>query len=95
MVQVGIFGAGAIGTFLGLRLAAAGVTTRLLGRARLVQARDRLEAIDIHRRRQSVAEALSITTDPVDLAACEVVLVTVKSKDTAEAAATLAEVLDD
>lgn len=94
MTQVGIFGAGSIGTFLGLRLAAAGVTVRLLGRSRLLEARDRLEAVDIALARHPVTAALDVTTDAAALADCEVCLVTVKSKDTEEAGATLRDVLD-
>lgn len=93
MIEVGIFGAGSIGTFLGLRLASAGIRTRLLGRPRLLEQRSRLAAVAIDGARHPVTEALEVTTNAKDLADCALCLVTVKSKDTDEAGATLAEVL--
>jgi len=86
-MRIGIFGAGAIGGFVGGRLAASGADVVLLGRRPLRG----IETIDIDgtTKRADVA----VTTDPAALASCDVVLVCVKSAQTSEAAETLSKIV--
>ena len=91
-------GAGAIGCWLGGRLAASGAEVVLVGRARL---RDEVAAhgltlteIDGTTTRVAPA-AVTCATDPSAVADCAVVLVAVKSGQTREAAASLASVVGD
>jgi 2-dehydropantoate 2-reductase len=92
-LHVGVFGAGAIGAYVGGRLAAAGVAVTLVGRPALAVAvaREGLEVAD-HRGFRAVvpARAITVATDAAALAACDVVLVTVKTTDTAAAGAAIA-----
>jgi len=95
-LRVGVFGAGAIGGYLGVRLSAAGATVTLVGRASLVEHAGRLHAVDLEGERQDPQRSLEVTDDPAALALADVVLVTVKSGGTAEAGPTLREhVADD
>jgi 2-dehydropantoate 2-reductase len=87
-MRVGVFGAGAIGCYLGARLAGAGTDVVFVGR----EQRRGLTTIDIDGGRQ-VLERATVTTDPSALAGCDAVLVCVKSAQTAEAADTLARVV--
>lgn len=91
-------GAGAIGCWLGGRLAASGAEVVLVGRARL---RDEVAAhgltlteIDGTTTRVAPA-AVTCATDPSAVADCAVVLVAVKSGQTREAAVSLASVVGD
>lgn len=86
-MRVGIFGAGAIGCYLGGRLAASGTPVAMVGRS---SARG-VTTVDLDGR--AVRAEVAIETDPAALAACDAVLVCVKSAQTAEAAETLAKVL--
>ncbi len=83
-MEIGIFGAGAIGCYLGTRLAAAGASVRLLARADVVAVADRLEAYD-HAGRHARARGLVASEDPELLRGVDACLVTVKSQDTREA----------
>jgi 2-dehydropantoate 2-reductase len=86
--RVVVFGAGAIGCWVGARLAATGNVT-LHGRARVLDAlHDGVRATDLDGGDVTARPALS--TDPRVVADADLVLVTVKSAATAEAAATLA-----
>jgi 2-dehydropantoate 2-reductase len=92
-MKVGIFGAGAIGCYVGGRLAASGADVVMVGRSSLVRQYEtggmtitdcdgfscRLSGSQIH-----------LTVSPDDLRSCDVIIVTVKSTDTAAAAVTLA-----
>lgn len=93
-LRVGVFGAGAIGVHVGLRLAAAGAQVVMLGRESLVEAhrsgRLRWAAIGGPSRPSEDADAIEATTDPGRLADVDLVLLCVKSADTEAAAATLA-----
>ncbi|MCB9595441.1 MAG: 2-dehydropantoate 2-reductase [Sandaracinaceae bacterium] len=80
-MQIGIFGAGAIGCFLGTRLSAAGESVRLLARPDVVAVADQLEAVD-HAGATARAKGLVASDDPEVLRGVEVCLVTVKSQDT-------------
>jgi len=92
-MKVGVFGAGAIGCFLGVRLSAAGVPVVLLGRKALVQVKDQLVAHGVDGTTVRPAEDLVVTDDPQALRDVDVCLVTVKSRDTLVAGETLARVL--
>lgn len=98
-MRVGVFGAGAIGSYVGGALAAAGTDVVLLGRPRLQEAMaaGELRVIDLQGRTHtfpSNTKTLRVVTEPAELHACDSVLVTVKSRDTEAAAATLHEVLE-
>jgi 2-dehydropantoate 2-reductase len=88
-LRVGIFGAGAIGGYLGVRLSAAGVPVTLVGRSDLVDAKDRLVAYDREGMSYRPTDSLQVTTQPAALTDVDLCLLTVKSGDTAAAAATL------
>jgi len=85
-LRVGVLGAGAIGGYLGVRLAAAGTAVALVGRRALVEQRARLHAIALDGAELRPAVALEVGEDPALLARADVALVTVKSQATAEAA---------
>lgn len=98
MGPVGVMGAGAIGGFVGGRLAAAGTPVVLIGRPNLgetlraegLRLTD-LDGADVRLPPQPAQVAFS--DDPAALADCPVVLLTVKSGDTAAAGETLGRVL--
>lgn len=93
-MKVGVFGAGAIGGFLGGRLILAGHDVVLLGRPKPALAKDGLTLTDYSGARWQVPpEKLVYTSDAARLGDREAVLVTVKSAATAEAGETLAKVL--
>ena len=90
---VGVAGAGSIGCFVGGALAAAGRRVALLARPRVIgEIRDnglRLTNFDGSEQRLP-ANQLTVSSDPSILGEAGVVLVTVKSADTAEIADILA-----
>ncbi|KVL14851.1 2-dehydropantoate 2-reductase [Burkholderia sp. MSMB1826] len=91
-----VFGAGAVGCYLGGRLAAAGANVTLVGRARIGDAirRHGLTLTDRRGYRAALAPAdVGFATDPAAAADARLVLVAVKSAATREAAAQLAGVL--
>src|SRR3954467_9424790 len=91
-VVIAVFGAGAIGCWVGGRLAAAGHDVTLIGRARVMdELADGLTTSELDGPPRTVR--VTATTDPAAAAGAEIVLVTVKSAQTAEAGATLAAVL--
>ncbi|CAN7639011.1 2-dehydropantoate 2-reductase [Pseudoduganella sp. LjRoot289] len=86
---IAVFGAGSIGTYVGGALLAAGTDVTLLGRARMRQriAEHGLTLTDLHGRVAALGGAqVPYTDDPASLASAALVLVTVKSADTAAAA---------
>ena len=91
-MRVGILGAGSIGCYIGAHLVRAEVATVLIGRQRL---RDELathgmRVTDVEGGDFKLsADALDVDTDPMRLGECDLILVTVKSADTAAAAAAL------
>lgn len=90
-LRVGVLGAGAIGGYLGVRLAAAGASVVLVGRRELVELRDELHAVGLDGREIRPATALEVSEDPAALADADVVLVTVKSQATAAVSTVLRE----
>jgi 2-dehydropantoate 2-reductase len=87
-MRIGIFGAGAIGCYLGARLANAGSDLVLVGRKRLLDAvaRDGLHFEGLKQSRQRVDDArLSLSEDARALKDCDYIFVTVKSGQTREA----------
>jgi len=96
-MHIGVMGAGAIGGYLGGRLAAAGHQVTLVGRADFGAA---LAAEGMHLTGLGgapvllpLSDTLRYTADPSALADCEAVLVCVKGRDTANAGTILAGVL--
>lgn len=95
-MRIGIFGAGAIGGFLGGMLAAADHEVTMVGRPRLEKAiadqgmTVRALSGPTHRLDDT---RIAVTEDPAALADHSAVLVTVKSRDTQTAGEALAEVL--
>jgi 2-dehydropantoate 2-reductase len=92
-MKLGVFGAGAIGSFLGVRLSAVGVPVTLVARPALVEIRDRLVVHTVDGTAVHPGSDLVITQDPQALADVDVCLVTVKSRDTEAAGRTLARIL--
>ncbi len=86
-------GAGAIGGFVGVRAAAAGVPVTMIGRSALSAVQDRLKAVDLDNQASVPTAELRVSDDPADLADADVCLLTTKSKDTIEAGTRLKEVL--
>lgn len=82
-LRVGVLGAGAIGGYLGIRLAAAGAAVVLVGRRALVEQRAQLHAVTLDGVEVRPAGELQVSEDPAALARAELVLVTVKSQGTA------------
>ncbi len=93
-MEIGIFGAGAIGCYLGVRLSASGRRVRLLARPSVVAVADVLRATD---RAGATTRAVDLVAsdDPEVLRGVDVCLVTVKSQDTATAGGALATLLED
>lgn len=90
-LKVGVFGAGAVGTYLGLRLAAARSDVTLVGRPWLAELAGQLSASDLNAK--SYAPNVRVETDVATLGDVDVCLVCVKSGQTSEAAEQLAQVL--
>ncbi len=94
-MAVGIFGAGSIGAYLGLRLSAGGHPVVMLGRARSVEQAPQMCALDLDGRVARATDALTVTAKAEDLGQTQVCLLTVKTKDLPQAAETLEAVLPD
>ncbi len=93
MIAVGILGAGSIGCFLGAHLIRAGIPTLMIARQRLheeVAAHGLHVSGSKHGSFDLPADRVRIATDPAELADCDVILVTVKSADTGQAALAIA-----
>jgi 2-dehydropantoate 2-reductase len=93
-MRIGVMGAGAIGCYLGARLAGGGASVTLIGRKRLVEAvqEQGLQAQGLDGKKlQLPASAITVSEDAGALAECEVVLVTVKSGQSEEAGRLIAE----
>lgn len=87
--QIAVMGAGAVGCYYGALLAQAGEAVTLIGRPALVQAvRDR--GLLLEKAGQTVAVPLAATDDPAGVAGADIVIVSVKSGDSAGAARQIA-----
>jgi len=87
--RVAVFGAGAVGCWYGARLARAGAPVMLIGRPSHVEA---VRAYGLRVRSGELTETVAVDadTDPDALAGAGLVLLCVKSSDTAEAARAIA-----
>jgi len=95
-MNVGILGAGSIGAYIGGRLTAAGVTTVLVARQALADAvaRDGLHLTSLDGFDQTLPpDRVHIVTNPLVLASCDFILVTVKGHDTIHVARQLPSVI--
>ncbi|WP_280381805.1 2-dehydropantoate 2-reductase [Nocardia wallacei] len=92
--RVTVLGAGSIGIFVGGKLAAAGADVTFVGRPRLLDeiSATGLRLTDLDGGDERVAPtAFQVATAPDDVGAADLVLITVKSAQTTEAARQLAE----
>jgi 2-dehydropantoate 2-reductase len=90
--MIAIFGAGAIGCWIGGRLAAGGAEVTLIGRARVMdEVRGGLRVTQLDG--PAAAVTITATTDAGAAASAALVIVTVKAAQTAAAGAQLARVL--
>jgi 2-dehydropantoate 2-reductase len=88
-VKIAVFGAGSIGTYVGGALLACGADVVLIGRARMREriAREGLTLTDLHGRKLVLSGGqIPFAEEPAALADADLILVTVKSSDTATAA---------
>jgi 2-dehydropantoate 2-reductase len=95
-MNVGVLGAGSIGAYIGGRLTAAGVTTVLVARQSLADAvaRDGLHLTSLDGFDQKLPPgSVHIVTNPLVLASCDFILVTVKGHDTIHVARQLPSVI--
>lgn len=96
-LKVTVFGAGSVGCYIGGCLAFAGASVTLIGRPRILEEiqTHQLTVTDYLGRKQKVpAKALTLSEQAEQAAGSDLVLVTVKSAATTEAAQALAEVLN-
>jgi 2-dehydropantoate 2-reductase len=92
-MKIAVFGSGLIGTYVGGSLRAAGADVVLIGRARMQQhiLEHGLVLTDLQKRRVRLAAAdIPFALTPDSLADADLILVTVKSSATAEAAEAIA-----
>ncbi|MBL4685297.1 MAG: 2-dehydropantoate 2-reductase [Nannocystaceae bacterium] len=92
-MKVGIFWAGAIGASVGIRLSAAGVPVAMVARPSLIAVRETLVSQGLDGQTYRPGDNLVVDEDPAILGDVDLCLVTVKSRHTHEAAATLANAL--
>ncbi len=92
-MKVGIYGAGAIGGYIGVKLSSAGVPVVMIGRKNLVRAAAELECTDVRGRVARAGRDLEVTDDARALRDVDLCLVTVKCVDTEAAARALEGVL--
>ncbi len=92
-MKVGVFGAGAIGASVGIRLSAAGIPVSMVARPSLISERETLISRGLDGHAYRPGDDLVLDEDPAILGDVDLCLVTVKSRHTDEAAATLASVL--
>lgn len=91
-IKVAIFGAGSIGCYVGGQLAAGGAHVVFVGRERFKQAIATQGLKLTHYERDQIdvnPQNFDFETDPKTVSDCDVILVCVKSQDTADAAQTL------
>lgn len=94
MARIAVFGAGSVGVYIGASLHAAGADVVMIGRARMRQqiASQGVLLSDLDGRRQQLAAAgFPYQENPFALTDAQLILVTVKSADSATAAAIIAQ----
>lgn len=89
MGKIAVMGAGAVGCYYGALLAQAGEQVTLIGRPALVQAVAQ-HGLLLEKGGQTVSVPLLATDNPAGVAGADLVLITVKSGDSAEAARLIA-----
>ncbi len=94
-MRVGVYGAGAVGGYLGVALSAAGVPVTLVGRRWLFEARGALVAVPLRGAPLRPGPDLVVSEEPEALRGVDVCLVCVKSRDTRDAGRVLAAVLPE
>lgn len=93
-MRVAVFGAGAIGSYFGSRLAAGGADVQLIARGAHLEALRR-EGLTLDGPDGRTTLALPATDDPAEIGPVDVVLFCVKSYDTDAAAARLGPLIGD
>ncbi len=91
--RIGVYGAGAIGGYLGVQLSSQGCPVTLLARPSLVEVQEGLAAFTLAGAEHRPGPDLRLTTEAADLAEAEIILLTVKSRHTSEAGKVLASIL--
>ncbi|MGB7196406.1 MAG: 2-dehydropantoate 2-reductase [Collimonas pratensis] len=94
MARIAVFGAGSIGVYIGASLHAVGADVVMIGRARMRQqiAEQGVLLSDLEGRRQQLAAAgFPYQENPFALTDAQLILVTVKSADSAAAGAVIAQ----
>ena len=92
-LHIAIFGAGSIGCYLGGQLAHAGANVTFIGRQRFKTEIETHALTLTHFERDDITlspEAFSFSLDPKDISSADIILLTTKSQDTAEAAKSIA-----
>lgn len=89
MAKIAVMGAGAVGCYYGALLAQAGEQVTLIGRPALVDAVAR-QGLLLEKGGQVVSVPLKATDDPAAVAGADIVIIAVKSGDSAEAARQIA-----
>ena len=82
VVRLGVMGAGAIGGYVGVRAAAAGVSVVMVARPDLCEVQDELRSVDLDGRTFRPDATIVATNNPAELAGVDLCLLTTKSKDT-------------
>ena len=92
-MNIAIFGAGSIGCYLGGQLAHAGANVTFIGRQRFKTEIETHGLKLTHFERDDITlspETFSFSLDPRDISAADIILLTTKSQDTAEATKSIA-----
>jgi 2-dehydropantoate 2-reductase len=95
MTAIAVFGAGAIGCWVGGKLAAGGANVTLIGRPRVIDELAGGLRVSELGGSDAATTRPALATEPAAAAPADLVLVTVKSAQTADAGAALARVLPD
>lgn len=88
-LRIGIVGVGAIGGYVGLRLASAGVQVFAIGRGAMLEKRDQLQWVDLEGKESAAAPSFSLSDQRSALRGCDLVCIAVKSRDTLSAATSI------
>jgi 2-dehydropantoate 2-reductase len=91
-MRIAVMGAGAVGSYFGARLAKAGLDVVLIGRGPHLT-RMRRDSLRVRSIDGDFDIIMKTATDPEEVGPCDLVLFTVKSYDTAEAARKIAPLL--